>query len=63
MIPQGRAAAAARPYFFGYQRSTAPPQVMPAPIAIMAMTSPLFSFPARLASSSEIGMEALEVLP
>jgi len=46
-----------------YQRMTAPPQVIPAPIAIMAMTSPFFSRPARFASSRVIGIEALDVLP
>ena len=46
-----------------HHRQTAPPQVMPAPIAIMAITSPFLSLPARLASSSVIGIEALEVLP
>ena len=46
-----------------YQRIKALPQVMPAPIAIIAMRSPFLSRPARLASSSEIGSEALDVLP
>ena len=46
-----------------YQRTTALPHVMPAPMAIIATTSPCFSRPARLASSSVIGMDAEDVLP
>ena len=46
-----------------YQRISALPQAMPPPIAIIAMRSPFFRRPARLASSSEIGSDALDVLP
>ena len=52
-----------RPDTIDHQRRSALPQAIPAPMAIMAMRSPGFSIPARLASSSEIGSEALEVLP
>ena len=46
-----------------YHRIKALPQVIPAPIAIIAIRSPGSRRPARLASSSEIGSEALDVLP
>jgi hypothetical protein len=46
-----------------YHRIKALPHVIPAPIAIIAIRSPGLRRPARLASSSEIGSEALDVLP
>ena len=46
-----------------YHRIKALPQVIPAPIAIIAIRSPGLRRPARLAPSSEIGSEALDVLP
>jgi hypothetical protein len=46
-----------------YQRIRALPQAIPAPIAIIATRSPGLSRPALFASSSEIGKEALDVLP
>jgi len=46
-----------------YHRIKALPHVIPAPIAIIATRSPGLRRPARLASSSEIGSEALDVLP
>ena len=45
-----------------YHRIRALPHVIPAPIAIIAIRSPGFSRPARLASSSEIGREALDAI-
>jgi hypothetical protein len=39
------------------------PQAIPAPIAIMAMMSPLRRRPARFASSSVVGSDAEEVFP
>jgi hypothetical protein len=46
-----------------YHRIKALPHVIPAPIAIIAIRSPGLRRPARFASSSEIGSEALDVLP
>ena len=40
-----------------YQRTTPAPQAIPAPMAIIAMTSPGLSLPARFASSSVVGSE------
>ena len=43
--------------------TTPAPQAMPAPMAIIAMMSPLRRRPARFASSSVVGSDAEEVLP
>lgn len=44
-------------------RITIPPQVNPAPMALMAITSPFLNLPAAKDSANAKGMEAAEVLP
>jgi hypothetical protein len=59
----GQEAKGKRNSILPYHLIRALPQVMPAPIAIIAMRSPGLRRPARFASSREIGKDALEVLP
>src|SRR5262249_24284338 len=47
----------------GYHRTPPAPRASPAPMAIIAMTSPGRSRPARLATSSVVVSEAEEVFP